>query len=288
MTLVAAIAPPRALADSWGPPRSEHWSANQRFVLKVGRVGRGKGLALWEKAEGGLKKHWERGYVDRNWPPHHAYVTDDGRYVVLRDVYHNIGYGEVIVILGDGGRINGSYKLSDFLPSEEIHAAVRSVSSLWWNENAWFSLIDDERRFALVTQGGTVRCFDLPTGKMMDLGDEKRAEIVGMVREEAEKWVESEDAGRRIHGITLLGGLRLQDAVPVARKLLQDKTPTGTVSGGEHPVAEIYGVQEAAALALVRLIGRDAIPIIEQELPAANWYMKEKLTEVLERARKTR
>ena len=129
-----------------------------------------------------------------------------------------------------------------------------------------------------------MRCFDLPTGKMMDLGDEKRAEIVGMVREEAEKWVESENAGSRIRGITLLGGLRLQTRCPSPRKLFQDKTPTGTVSRGEHPVAEAYGVQEAAALALVRLIGRDAIPIIEQERRTANWYMKEKLTEVLEGA----
>lgn len=287
-TLFSVILSSRAFADSWGPPKREHWSAEERFVLKVAWGDGGKGLALWEKTGAGLKKHWERGYVDRYWPPYLAYVTDDGKYVVLRDVYHNLGYGEVIVILGEGGKVLGSYKLCDFLPVDEIGAARRSVSSLWWNENAWFSLIDDDRRFALVTQGGTVRCFDLPTGKMLDLSDEKRAGIVRLVRADAEKWVQSEKAGDRIRGITLLGGLRLKESETIAKRLFQDKTPTGSVSKGDLPSVEDYGVQTAAALALVRLIGREAIPVIEQELLGANWYMKEELTKVLERARQSR
>src|SRR5438128_10481331 len=92
LTLASAISSPRASADSWAPPRKEHWSANERFVLKLGRRDAGKGLSLWERTEDGLKKLWERGYVDRTWPPHHAYVTGDGRYAVRPDVCHTLGY----------------------------------------------------------------------------------------------------------------------------------------------------------------------------------------------------
>src|SRR4051812_26528633 len=137
--LASTISSPRALADSWGPPASEHWSANGRFVLKVGWPNRVKGLSLWEQCEEGLKKHWERDYVDRTWPPHRAYVAQDGKNVVLQDVYHNLGYGQVIVILGEDGKILGSYELSDFLTQADLQTARRSVSSLWWNENAWIS-----------------------------------------------------------------------------------------------------------------------------------------------------
>jgi hypothetical protein len=114
---------PRALADSWGPPRKEHWSANERFVLKVGPREPGKGLSLWERTGDGLERRWERGYVDRTWPPHRAHVTGDGRHVVLQDVYHNLGYGNVIVILGGEGKILGSYTLEDFLPKGERRKA---------------------------------------------------------------------------------------------------------------------------------------------------------------------
>src|SRR5262249_53542310 len=54
-----AIAPPRATADSWGPPRKEHWATNQRFVLKVSwGIGSDETLTLWEKTEGGLRRRW--------------------------------------------------------------------------------------------------------------------------------------------------------------------------------------------------------------------------------------
>src|SRR4051794_39225246 len=83
LTLASAVH-----ADSWGPPRGEHWSANGKFVLKVGWRDADKQLSLWEKTDDGLQRRWARGYVDRTWPPHRAHVTGDGRHVVLQDVYH--------------------------------------------------------------------------------------------------------------------------------------------------------------------------------------------------------
>ena len=280
--LISLVSWPVASADSWGPPMKEHWSASKQWVLKVGWRD-SKKLSLWEKTDDGLKEHWRRGYVDRVWPPHRAYVTDNGKYVVLRDVYHNLGYGKVIVILGEGGTILGSYELQDFLPQDEIRQSKHTVSSLWWNEHAWFSFIDDDKQFALVTQVGTVRSFDLSTGKLLDLTEDQRAKIVDLVRCEAKALVESEKAGDRIRGITLLGGIGVKESIPVAQKLFQDMTRTGSVGRSGRPGVETHGVQKAAALALTRLMGADAIPIIEKELSRANWYTKGELLEVLAR-----
>ncbi len=269
-----------ALADSWGPPRKEHWSENQMVVLKVSYP-QNKQLSLWKKTEDGLKPLWNRGYIHRVWPPHRAYVTDDGQYVVLRDTHHSLGDGQVIVILGPKGQSLGSYALNDFLPVQDILAATQSVSSLWWDENAWFSLIQDDRRFALVTQQGTVRCFDLPTGKLLDLNKKQHSEIVGLVKQDAMKWVKSQEPQERIHGMTLLGALGLSDAVPIAKKLFEDRASTGSIGSSGKPKAEKHGVQMAAALALIRLLGADALPIIETELKTANWYMQEQLLDVV-------
>ncbi len=84
------------------------------------------------------------------------------------------------------------------------------------------------------------------------------------------------------------GAIRPRRAEPVARRLLRDKTPTSYVSRDGMPTAVGYDVQVAAALALVRLIGSEAVPIIEEERSGANWHMKQVLAGVLEKARQTR
>ena len=282
LILICVISWTPALADSWGPPSKEHWSVNKKWVLKVGWM-EDSTLSLWEETEDGLKEHWRRGYVDRTWPPHHAYPTDDGKFVVLRDLHSRLGYREVIVILGDNGRILGSYKLHEFLPPTDISHAERTVSSIWWNENAWFSLINDDRQFALVTQMGTVRCFDLPTGKLLDLSGDEQAAIVALARKDAEAWAEDNEFYLRIRGITLLGAMRIEDAIPIAKTLFHDKTRTGSIGARDKPGAVMHRVQAAAGLALIRLMGTDAIPIIEAELPEANWYMRGQLFRILNR-----
>ncbi len=280
--VLAASLSSHAIADSWGPPQKEHWSANGRFVLRVDYPG-SRTLSLCEKTKDGLNELWKRAHVDGACPPVRAYVTNNGKFVVLRDKHHFVGDGKVIVILGDAGRILGSYELAEFLPKDEIASAKQTVSSLWWNDNAWFSFLNDEREFALATQEGTVCCFDLASGKLLDLNDDKRAKVADLVRKDAESWLTSGNVSERIQGITLLGALQFKDAIPEAKRLFQDKTPTGAISGSGKPNVEIYGVQKAAALTLVRLIGLEAIPIIEAELPQADWYMKDELTSVLNR-----
>ena len=181
------------------------------------------------------------------------------------------------MILGKQGKILGSYELDEFLSFDEILQAERSVSSIWWNRNAWFSFIEDDSQFALVTQWGTVRSFDLATGKLLDLSEEQRTKIFDVVRHKPEAWIESEKASDRIRGIRMLGGTGLKEVIPIAKRLFQDKTPTDSVKRSDGTIAEIYGVQLEAARALIHLMGVDAIPIIEEELPKANRNMKYKL-----------
>ncbi len=269
-----------AHGDSWGPPEKEHFSANEKWVLKVGWRGN-RTLSLCEVTDDGLKEHWRRGYVERVFPPHRAYVTNDGKYVVLRDVYHNLGHGQVIVILGDGGKILGSYRLDEFLPQAEILRAERTVSSLWWNVGAKFFFLEDDRQFALITRFGTVRCFDLATGKLLDLHEVPWEKIADVVRPQANAWIESENSQKKICGIRLMEGIGLNSAIPLLERLFHDKSPTGTAQYDERPRVDSYGVQLASAQALTKLISARAIPIIEKELPEANWHMKGQLLEVL-------
>ena len=269
-----------AIGDSWGPPQREHRSANQKWALIL-NVSGDKTLSLCEYTDDGLKEHWRRDYGDSVFPPHRAYVTNDGKYVVLRDKYHNLGHGKVIVILGEDGNVLGSYALENFLTLDEILEAKRSVSSIWWNDGAWFSFVEDDSQFALVTSSGTLRSFDLATGKLLDLTEAQRAKIAAPVRQKAEALVNSDQALERAYGITLLGGMELTAAIPTAKRLFHDKTPTGPAIRRGRPEVVTYAVQRAAARALTRLIGVEAIPIIEEELPKANWYMREQFLEIL-------
>ena len=50
-----------AFCVRWEPPK-EHWSTNEKWVLKVG-FRDDETLNLCEKTPDGLKEHWRRGYV---------------------------------------------------------------------------------------------------------------------------------------------------------------------------------------------------------------------------------
>lgn len=261
--------PAEALGDRWGAPAREHLSENEKWSLVVGFKG-GKTLSLCQRTSDGLTETWRRGYVHRVWPPHHAYVTNDGNYIVLRDVYHNIGRGNVIVILGENGKVLGSYELNEFLSEDEILRAPRSVSSLWWSERAWISLVDSDRKFAIVTRLGTVCCFDLATGKLLELGDDRMVETLAYLRQRATQWQKSDDMSVRIRGLLCKASMGDVDVLRTAKDLLGD--------------ADAFAEERlAAASALTRLIHLDAIPIIEKQLGVADRRMRKELLGVLEK-----
>lgn len=257
--LVATVGTTRA--DTWGPPQAEHWSRNRTYVLRLG----GKdGLELHPAGPIGAQPIWSRGFVNGHWPPHCARVADDGRHVVLIDAHGSLGFDEVLVFLGPQGEVLHSYKLEEILTDKEILNAVHSVSSIHWSQHGWFVLRDRDRQFAFVTQIGTVRVFDTATGRRLPLTDQLRAQIVSEAIMDARLMLGADDPAEQMRGAVLLGVLNARAAVGELQQMLSAPSataPAGARILGHDPNA---GVQAAAASALLRITGQDALELVEQ------------------------
>ena len=107
-------------ADHGGRRRTQYRSSNRQYALNVAWPDNKKLTLFKTTPTGGREELWSRPYVDETWPPHVAYVADDGQHVVLRDVYHNLGHGKVLVFLGPKGNVLRSYELADLLTQDQI------------------------------------------------------------------------------------------------------------------------------------------------------------------------
>ena len=272
-------------ADSWGPPTPEHWSANGKYVLKV-RWGSDEPerLSLLHKTDNGLVEMWSRGYVDADWPPHTAYVTNDGRHVVLRDVHSRLGYGKVLVFLGPKGNVIRGYELKDILTDHEIMRAKHTVSSIWWSEPGWFSLMDGDRQFAFITQQKTIRGYDVRTGKRVRTDQKLRSRLLAAATADMMRLLSDPRPRTREYGATMLGALGARQSIPALKQLLPDWSVTATAGRGVWGKPyQFRGVQIAAAGALLKILGAEAIPLIEEQILSAGPDMQIELMEELAR-----
>jgi len=275
--VVASLIAP-TWADSWGPPEPEHWSRNGEYVLKVDwGSGKPDRLALWRKTDKGQSEIWSRGYVDDSWPPHAAYVANDGSRVVLRDVYSNLGYGKVLVFLGPKGEVIRGHELNEILTDDEILRTCHSISSIWWSEPGWFSLRDPDRQFAFVTQTGTIRCFDTMTGDRFNVDETLRERIVAEATADAQTLLADPEPRNRLVGATMLGALSAVEGVPALKEVLRDPSVTSQRGSGFGRLEPYRGIQVAAANALIRIMGPDAIPLIEKQLASPSVHMQKEL-----------
>ncbi|MEW6250071.1 MAG: hypothetical protein AB1716_05450 [Planctomycetota bacterium] len=238
-------------------------------------------ISLWHKADGGLREIWQRGYADKSWPPHMAYVADDGQRVILRDVHHCLGYGKCLVFLDAKGEVLRGYELRDFLTDYEVLYTKTTVSSRWWSEPGWFALRDMDRQFALVTAHGTIRCFDTRTGEQKTVDDALKSQIVKEATASARQWLSDSEPHLRESGAKLLGVLGAHDAIPALTAAFRDETVTGTGTVGSSGSGPIHGVKLAAAEALLRLSGAEALELIVPELESGNSYMQAALLSML-------
>lgn len=267
-----------ARADRWGPPTAEHWSENRQYVLHVAWP-EIKKLALFKAGPaGGREEIWSRPYIDLTWAPHVAYVANDGQHVVLRDRHGKLGYGKVLVFLGARGDVIRAYELADLLTESEISAAKHSVSSIWWSQPGWFSFLTGEKQFAFVTHHGIVQCFDVASGNRVEINEAKRVEIRERALGDLIPLLRDQDAWQRAKAATLCGVLKGTQAVPDLKALLSDRAVTGAVMSGVVEAAmgvfgshnfDYCGVQAAAAQALTATIGKEAVPLIEEQLADA-------------------
>lgn len=278
-----------ARGDQWPPPQLQHWSSNGRYVLKVSwGWGKPDRLSLWDETENGPVELWSRGYVEEDWPPHTAHVADDGQHVVLRDTYHHLGRGKCLTFLGLRGEEIRSYELEDFLTRDEICRFTISISSVWWSHPGWFRLRAGDRQFALITAGGSIRCFDVATGARLELDERLRSEILAEAVPELREQLDEGDPRQRAGAATLLGFVATRDCVPQLLNAMRQGGITHSVmrSGSAPWYAVLFGrvtdepvdgVSVASAEALVRLLGADALPLIEPQVAASVGVTREEL-----------
>lgn len=278
-----------ARGDQWPPPQLQHWSSNGRYVLKVSwGWGKPDRLSLWDETENGPVELWSRGYVEEDWPPYTAHVADDGQHVVLRDTYHHLGRGKCLTFLGPRGEEIRSYELEDFLTRDEICRFTISISSVWWSSPGWFRLRAGDRQFSLITAGGSIRCFDVATGARLELDKRLRSEILAEAVPELREQLDEGDPRQRAGAATLLGFVATRDCVPQLLNAMRQGGITHSVmrSGSAPWYAVLFGrvkdepvdgVSVASAEALVRLLGADALPLIEPQVAASVGVTREEL-----------
>ena len=142
-----------ALADYWaGATKQEIFSKNKKYKFVI--------IPQSKKCIGELyERHDEKEYkllwkttlrnkarVGNEVSPVSAVVSNTGKYIVTFDDWHEMGYGDnVIVIYGEGGTLLYKYALADILTESEIKDSVpRSASSLWWRCKDFDSCYEDD------------------------------------------------------------------------------------------------------------------------------------------------
>jgi HEAT repeat protein len=275
--------PQRVVADRWDAPTPEHWSANRRYVLTVdyGLFSKNR-IRLFRVDDERRVKVWGRGYVE-TYAPHMAYVSNDGRRVILRDSHSSIGRGKVLIFLDESGKELRHYELNDLLTDYERTHVKMTSSSTWWSEPGWFALMDDDRRFAFVTNQGTVACFDTGNGAQIEITETLRRQIVADATSDAIAWLQFENPRDRAAGLTMLGALSANEHISEIKKFLDDNEALGVgCLGRPESCGPNLIVQIEAAKALGRILGKESLPIIEEKLDEQNLYAFYSLLHVME------
>ena len=194
-----------AKADSWAlPEKKTVCSENKKFCFKVipkklagqldyfedkeaGKENAGadkrekenyaKGIFYARDKFGNLRERWKIKLVNEV-SPVDILVSNEGDYVITFDNWHNVGYGNDVVVIYDAadGKLVKNLGLSDFLTDSDIENLPRTSSSIWWRGKHFIET--PEKRLVLrVTKGRPpsekesnyfqVRV-DLSTGSVLD------------------------------------------------------------------------------------------------------------------------
>ncbi len=145
LAIAVIAAPLPALADSW--PNATVRAAVSDDAETIVRVTPGTSIGDTFGFAGAAKgpyarAEWLRYHDNRYEPvrtaqlanpvaPIHFAVANDGTLVTL-DNWHNVGYGEVVVIYAPDGMPRKSYRIEDLFSAASIGKLKRSVSSIWW------------------------------------------------------------------------------------------------------------------------------------------------------------
>jgi HEAT repeat protein len=213
--------------------------------------------------------------------PRVAYVADGGRHVVLRGASPWQPQGPVLVFLGPRGEVNASYRLEEILPRHEVRTYLTYMDGEPWADHGVFFFRRRETQFAFATRQGTLRVFDLASGKCLPLTRALQRKVRSEALSFARKWLTSRRAVSRESGAVMVGALGDRESVPALKRLLRDRSVLGTVGVGDRPPEDRYGVRLAAGGALAAILGEGAAPLLERKLPGLNPYMTTKWVDLL-------
>ena len=134
-----------ALADSWSSATVKAVvSENGETLVRVipgasigdtyGFAGAPKGkfsTAQWFRFRENRYELYQSVQLANPVAPIHVAVANDGTVVTL-DNWHNVGFGDVVVIYAPDGKLRKKYRLENLYPVAAIDKIKRSVSSIWW------------------------------------------------------------------------------------------------------------------------------------------------------------
>jgi hypothetical protein len=135
-----------------------------------------------------------------------------------------------------------------------------------------------------VTERGTTGVFELATGRCLPLSSVLKMAVRQEALQITCKKVRHPNPFCRTRAALLLGTLGDRSDIPALKALLHDPTSSCRVimSYWRQPQKR-FEVQLAAGKALVRLLGAEAVPLLDAKLPGANRYMTSEWIELLKK-----
>ncbi|MCW3055012.1 MAG: hypothetical protein JWN14_4182 [Chthonomonadales bacterium] len=254
---------PPAQAVTYYLPAPAHWSDNRQFVLRVDN--RLKRLTLQQNKKPPFRTLWSIPYP-QGWVPSNAYVTNDGRHVVLLDRYSSTKKDKTLYFLGPSGNALRNYNPIQFLTLSDVLYPRNSYHNIFGGEEGLFFLTLSQTCFAYITQGGTIRIFDVATGNCLDAPIEVKQQIRNEAILRARTWLFSPDNGHRTTGMIQVAGLGDRASLPTLTALLDFQTPTKDSKTRQDNASVEEGIRYIAAGALVTLLKEKSAPLLEARL----------------------
>ena len=252
-------------ADRWRLVRNtEFLSGNREFRLTV------EPDEDWQLKPGhchatlyrGKEKLWSR-YLVNDANPVRVYVSDSGRYIVTMDDWGRLG-DIPIVVYGRSGSLVRVHSLSSLGIKREDQARMTgSRSGYHWNEHSINFFCHDSRVFYIRLKINKTILIDLRSGYAHGedesntygidrIGREEWGRIAKESRTKARKmallFLKSEDKDERITGAVICGQEKIEESVPLLRKLLDDEAFEKRQY--TEKIVQVFSVRKAAVEAL--------------------------------------
>ena len=158
LSIICLAISPSPRADDWpGPVVREVFSKNREYFVRVTpgesvgeTIGFGSAKIGKHARAAFFRVQQDRGYrlereIELTNPvaPVEFFVSNTGDLVTL-DNWHNVGYGMVLALYHNDGKMVKAYRLGELFPKREVDSFTHSVSSIWWHKGPTY--IDEDQK----------------------------------------------------------------------------------------------------------------------------------------------